>query len=306
MLNEINLSISDPNEILYVAKALDNPQRLDILKLLEKRSLNITEIARSLCIPVSTCAQHIDILGRAGLIITDTKYSSQGQSKLCSRNCDRINILIHEISEVPDTAHFSTSISVGDYINYDIEIPCGLASSKDMIGIENNTDSFFSPMRHKAKLIWFDSGYLEYRISNKNIPKSFKSIEISFEACSEAPYYRMDWKSDITLWINGIEIGTWTSPSDFGGRRGQLNPAWWPNSLTQFGQLLVWKIENNSLTINGEPHFEKDLSKLDLTSTPYVSLRIGVKKDAVNKGGINLFGSDFGDYPQNIIFKVYT
>lgn len=306
MLNKINLSISNSNEILYIAKALDNPQRLDILKLLEKRSLNITEIARIIHIPVSTCAQHIDILSRAGLIITDTKYSTQGQSKLCSRNCDQISILIHEISEPQNTAHFSTSISIGDYIDYDVVLPCGLASSAGMIGIENNTDSFFSPLRHKAELIWFSSGYLEYRISNKNIPKAFKLIEISFEACSEAPYYRMDWKSDITLWLNGTEIGTWTSPSDFGGRRGQQNPAWWPNSLTQFGTLLVWQIKDNTLTINGEPHFEKDLSKLDLTSSPYISLRIGVKKDAANKGGLNLFGSSFGDYPQNILFRVYT
>ena len=306
MLNTINISISDTNDVLYVIKALDNPQRLNILKLLEKRSLNITEIARNLLIPVSTCAQHIEILSRAGLIITETNFSSQGQFKLCSRNCDRINILLHEIAETQNTAQFFTTVPVGNYIDYDIVSPCGIASTEGMIGTENNTDSFFSPFRQKAELIWFTSGYVEYRISNKDIPKSFKIIEISFEACSEAPYYKLDWKSDITLWLNGTEIGTYTSPSDFGGRRGLLNPPWWPNSLTQFGTFLVWQIKDNVLTINGEPHFENNLSKLNLFSSPYVSLRIGVKETAENNGGINLFGSSFGDYPQDIVFKVYT
>ena len=116
----------------------------------------------------------------------------------------------------------------------------------------------------------------------------------------------MDWKSDITLWINGIEIGTYTSPSDFVGRRGRLNPAWWPDSLTQYGSLLIWQIKDNTLNINGIPHFGKNLSKLDLTSSPYISLRIGVKNDASNKGGLNLFGKSFGDYPQDIMFKIYN
>ena len=34
-------------------------------------------------------------------------------------------------------------------------------------------------------------------------------------------------------------------------------------------------------------------------------LKIGVKKDAQYCGGMNLFGSGFGDYPQAIVMKIY-
>ena len=32
-------------------------------------------------------------------------------------------------------------------------------------------------------------------------------------------------------------------------------------------------------------------------------LSIGVEKTAVHVGGMNLFGKDFGDFPQDIIFR---
>ena len=35
------------------------------------------------------------------------------------------------------------------------------------------------------------------------------------------------------------------------------------------------------------------------------SVRIGVKEDAVHKGGMNLFGNGFGDYPQDIVMKMW-
>lgn len=43
---------------------------------------------------------------------------------------------------------------------------------------------------------------------------------------------------------------------------------------------------------------------LEIKEKPYISLKIGVKADAKNLGGINLFGEKFGDYPQDIIVKL--
>ena len=34
-------------------------------------------------------------------------------------------------------------------------------------------------------------------------------------------------------------------------------------------------------------------------------LRISVKEDAVNVGGLTLFGKKFGNHDQDIVFKVY-
>ena len=44
-----------------------------------------------------------------------------------------------------------------------------------------------------------------------------------------------------------------------------------------------------------------DLQLLDGSA---IQLTIGIKEDAIHKGGINLFGKNFGDYPQGIIMTL--
>jgi predicted transcriptional regulator len=34
-----------------------------------------------------------------------------------------------------------------------------------------------------------------------------------------------------------------------------------------------------------------------------IPVRIGIKEGAANSGGINLFGSKFGNYPQDIVLR---
>lgn len=53
--------------------------------------------------------------------------------------------------------------------------------------------------------------------------------------------YNTRWPSDITVSINGMEIGTWTSPGDMGGEHGRLTPDWWTIENTQYGFLTTWK-----------------------------------------------------------------
>lgn len=43
---------------------------------------------------------------------------------------------------------------------------------------------------------------------------------------------------------------------------------------------------------------------LKLYERSSVKLDIGIKEDAEYKGGINLFGKNFGDYPQAIVMTV--
>jgi predicted transcriptional regulator len=76
-------------------------------------------------------------------------------------------------------------------------------------------------------------------------------IEVSFEVCSEAPLHHAIWPSDITLGIGNAEIGTWTSPADFGGERGALTPTWWDSQNSQYGLLKVWKVTNSGSFVDG-------------------------------------------------------
>ena len=36
----------------------------------------------------------------------------------------------------------------------------------------------------------------------------------------------------------------------------------------------------------------------------YISVKIGIKEEAKNIGGISIFGKSFGDYPQDIVMKL--
>lgn len=301
MLPFIELSLkSDEEKLLNVARALSSPQRLDILKVLHGKSMNIKELASFLKQPISSTSLNIDILHKCDLIQVEDKYNSLGRFKLCSRNCDGVKITLFEGNDIK-TKQIQFEIPVGSYSDYNIKPTCGLVTKEHTIGQENDEDNFFDPKRYEAELLWFSSGYVEYRISRKKLPKKLKSLEINFEACSEAPFYRNDWKSDITVWINNVEIGTWTCPGDFGGRRGKNNPAWWSQNNTQYGILTNWTIDENCTYLNNSQISSCCLANIGLDRCQYVSFKIGVKENAHYCGGINLFGKSYGDYAQDII-----
>ena len=43
---------------------------------------------------------------------------------------------------------------------------------------------------------------------------------------------------------------------------------------------------------------------LSLSGSPFISVRVGVKADALHMGGINLFGSRFGNYAQDLVLWI--
>ena len=122
--------------------------------------------------------------------------------------------------------------------------------------------------------------------------------------CSEAPLHNDDWPSDITMWINDVEIGTWTSPGDFGGTRGALTPGWWEEWNSQYGLLKMWKSTKDGTFVDGNKVSGIPLADLAISDDSYISVRIGIKNDAANIGGLNIFGRAFGNYPQDIVMRM--
>lgn len=302
MLKTTTTTTEDVNTTSELARALSSPQRLEILNALNNNSLSISELSKLLNQPMSTATTNVDVLEQNGLITTKIQYTKKGKVRLCSRSCDAIYIGVHKNTS-ERLNQMTIELPIGSYMNYDIVPSCGLATRERTIGKDDDTDNFFLPERFNAKLIWFTSGYVEYRISKANIPAKIKELEISFEACSEAPFYRNNWKSDVTVWLNDVEIGTWTCPGDFGGRRGVLNPEWWPDSMTQYGMLTYWKVTRDGSYFNDGFIGPNTLDDYKISEYPYLSIKIGVKDDARYKGGINLFGSAFGDYEQDVIVR---
>ncbi|MFA5468639.1 MAG: helix-turn-helix domain-containing protein [Sphaerochaetaceae bacterium] len=309
MLQEIFLDYSNKEKMLLIAKALANEARINILELLNERSLNVNEIADQLGLPTSTAALNVRILEQAGLLFTESQPGIRGSMKVSSRMCDRVSfkLLLDSIGESKESSTI-LSMSIGSFSNCEIHPTCGLVNEKSAIGIFDQPSSFYYPERTTAQLLWFYKGFVEYRFPNTVVNGGTpKELNLSFEACSEAPFYRNDWPSDITVWINDTEIGTWTSPGDLGGRRGKFNPPWWPDSLNQYGLLKSWKINGEGTFLDHQHISDLTIDSLKITESHFFSIKIGIKEDAQHIGGVSLFGAKFGDYPQDIVLKLdYT
>ena len=296
--------IDEVDAVCNLGKALSSPVRLEILQLLYRDSLIIGEIAKKLDIPASSTAFHLKILEQAGLVRMEEQPGTRGSTKLCTRKVDALTI--HTTKRNLDVKEvFSAEMPVGAYSSCEVSPTCGLYSEEGSIGIDDREFSFYLPERIRAGFLWTSSGYVEYKFAN-GVPGECKvdRLSISMELCSEAPGYREDWKSDITVWINGIDCGTWTCPGDFGARRGRLMPSDWPIGSTQYGMLKTWEVRKDGTYLNGEYISDVSIDMLNVMEKPYVKVRIGNKEDARYVGGFNLFGKHFGDYDQDIILAM--
>lgn len=288
-------------------KALASVPRWRILQLLAEGGRTINEVADLLSVPPSTAAAHIKILEDAGLIHTELEAASHGLQKVCTRTYDNVIVELPTHVTAPTTV-VEVSMPVGAYTSFDVQPTCGLASASGLIGYLDDPLSFYEPDRMRATLLWFRSGFLEYTFPNR-LPEgaTLVSAQLSLEICSEAPLHNTSWPSDITLWINEREIGTWTCPSDFGGQRGALTPSWWDEKDSQYGLLKRWLITEEGAFIDGRPLGALTAAALELSRERLIRVRLGVKPDGLHVGGINLFGREFGNYPQDIVLRLeYT
>jgi predicted transcriptional regulator len=305
----LELNINEPDKLITVTHALSTRARIDMLRLLTTRSMNIVEIAEALGLPVSTVASNVKVLEGAKLITTQLLPAVRGAMKVCSRSFDDIHMVLNNSfqgSSKEQALVYELEMPIGHYSDCDVYPTCGMANKNEMIILEDEPASFYHPKHISAQIIWFRKGYLEY-LFPLELPQNAKiqQIEFSMEMCSEAPNYDNEWPSDITLWVNGVDIGTWTSPGDFGGRRGKLNPSWWLDWATQYGLLKTWRIDNERTTLDMQKVSDASIEQLSLTRKPNLRLRIGVKQDASHKGGVNLFGRSFGDFEQEILMKIH-
>lgn len=307
MKEQLYLDLSNIEASVKIAHALSSNIRLQIIQLIKNKPLNVSELAKLLNIPISSTALHVNVLEDAQLVITTSRPGLRGSQKVCALKVEHISFHIRdELSGIQGSNRITETIPIGSYFDFQVTAPCGIVSDTAFISPEDNVHGFYLPERSKAQLIWFTAGYLEYRFSSyrsKNL-ESASSYEFSFEICSEAPGYCNDWKSDVSIWINHRKIGILQTLGDYGGRKGLLNPKWWDENNTQFGLLHHVSVTQDGCYIDDKRVSDETLSSLELSRQPYISFQIGVEEDAIYRGGLNLFGEKFGDYPQNIVMRV--
>lgn len=303
MANVLELSLEDEEQLCSLGAALSSPARIQILKLLYYNCFNVAEIAEKLQIPTSSAALYVRSLENAGLINTKTQPGSRGSVKICSRKNDSITIKLN--IDTPNVNKISSiSMPVGNFTDCEVTPSCGLASEHAQIGFNDRPGSFYLPERSTAQILWSSSGYVEYKFPYDFSPATvLKRLILTVEMCSEVLNYKDDWQSDITIWVDGLECGTWRSPGDFGSRRGRLNPDWWSDGSTQYGNLVTLEITTEGCTINTAASSAITLKDFSFSPTRPITVRIGNKPDAEFMGGFNIFGEKFGDYEQSIIMS---
>lgn len=297
---------SDRDKICAVGRALSVPDRVRILDLLATRSMNLNEISKELDIPVSSVSNHINALSEAKLVLVTYQPSTKGHVKMCSSMVVSVDIQSDQ-GEKKEQGDYSMEMPVGMYFDCSVSAPCGMTGAEKQLFTPDAPEYFYFPERKDAELVWFTHGYVSYMFpyAVSDLGKKVGQIDFSLEICSEAVYYRNVWPSDITFLINDVEVLTWTCPGDFGGRRGVYTPEFWPVTSSQFG--LLKKISVSAAgTFLDDQLMHRDVTIKDLGITPgkAVKFTVLIKEDAKHRGGINIYGKRFGDFPQSIIMTI--
>ena len=304
--------IDDDNDaklVYKLARALASEERIKILRLIASQSMNVYEIGRRLNLPFSTVSNHIAVLEDAQVIFVSAQQGKKRHVKMCSRQLSRLTFYFMDNTKKENTDAQTIEMPVGHFVEATVNPPCGLYTiDKDnnskMVAVDQPYE-FFSTNRFQSELLWFDHGFVSYNFINNSYKKSASKLEISFECCSEIIYHRTDWPSDITVKLNDKELLTFTSPGDFGGRRGRYTPKNHHINSTQYGLLYKILIDENGTYLNNTLVQKTTIRDFKLIDLPFIKLSIGVKENAIHRGGINLFGKKFGDYDQSIVLTIY-
>ncbi|MGG1636986.1 transcriptional regulator [Paenibacillus sp. FSL A5-0031] len=298
------MKIELSEQSLPIFEAISSNVRIQMIHLLSKKSMNIRELAEALGLSSAIMTMHVKKLEKAGIIKSEMTPGKGGAAqKVCSLSMDGLEIAFPR-KDVVQRESRRTEVSIGHYTDLNIVPTCGICTTEKVIGIFDDPRYFLDPDRVNAKILWFSQGYIEYKIPNFLLTsESPDELEISMEISSEAPLTNMNWPSDLTFFFNGVNVGMWTSPADYGGK-GKLNPPWWFDDVNQFGLLKRLIIKKDGTYMDGLRLSDVSLDQIDISNSHW-TFRIAILEDAEHIGGFTLFGSGFGNYNQDLIFKLY-
>lgn len=301
------LIVVDALERLDVLRCLASEVRVRILELLTRGGpRNVNQVAQELGLPQSTVSSNMQVLVDAGLVQTRSQKARKGSQKICTASFSELLIAFNERSPDERDGAIDVAMPLGLYTRAEVSAPCGLCSVEGVIGLLDVPETFLDPDRMRAGLLWFTRGFVEYQFPNnaKLLETPLAALELVLELSSEVPGTSKDWPSDITVAINGQEIDTWTSPGDFGDRRGVYTPDWWKLAGSQYGQLKRWRVTGAG-TFRGDTRVSgRTIADLGLERHRSIRVRIGVRDDARHPGGINIFGRGFGNHDQDIVLRL--
>lgn len=285
-------------------KCFSSETKLGILELLSQAPRNISDLAQALQVSTTMITRNISSLEKAGIVTSELEPGKRGQQKICSLAHKEIS-LNFDTTEVTANQTTTLNIPLGQYSNYQVEPTCGLASKEKYIGMVDDPRYFSNPEKNNASILWFQAGFIEYTLPSYLFDKAsdISSLTIALEIGSEFPGFNNEYPSDIMFHLNNQALGTWTSPGNFGDKKGFYTPEWFTCG-TEYGLLKNIMINHKGAYIDGHRISDITLDDLALGSTNNQVLRISSPKNVAHPGGVTLFGKGFGNYDQDIIVKV--
>lgn len=199
---------------------------------------------------------------------------------------------------------FQASVPLGLYTSFSVNAPCGLRAVDGIIGLLDMPDTFLDPGRVKAGLLWFTGGFVEYRFPYRSelAAAALRALEFSMELGSDTPGTSPDWPSEISLWVNEAEIGSWTLRSSRYRAPGARDS--WGRYGSDHGELTNWRVTRTGTFLDGIRISSVTLADLKLEPAQPIRLRIGVAANDTHPGGVNIFGRGFGHHDQEIVMRL--
>lgn len=292
-------------EGLPLYRALNSEIRITIMEMLEQEGpMCMSAIAEKLNISAGALTPHIKTLMDCGLLTPEMVSGKHGVQKLCCPTDE--NIVIEVAQQHRAFNIYETEIGVGQFTSFQVSPTCGICTPEKVIGEVDDSCYFASPERFGAGILWFAHGYVEYMLPCFLQPgQELVEMQLSMEISSEAPGYKENWPSDIYFSVNGVELGYWTSPGDFGRVQGIYNPGWWKRAWNQHGLYCVLCINKKGTYMNGIRIGDATLGELNAEPGKAILFRIESPKSAKHCGGVTIFGRSFGNYPQDIRMRLH-
>lgn len=300
------IHITDMESGRQLFDALSSQTRIRILEILKQQGeTNMQELAQELDITNGAVTSHIKKLQDAKLIHVRSRSGIRGIQKVCSLAASKIIVDLFDEETLLKNV-YSFDIGVGHYVDYEIAPTCGLVTDSAIIGELDDPRYFAYPERIDARLIWFTTGHVTYKLPNSlRISEICTELQIGMELASEAPGYTTYYPSDVSFKLNGVDLGYITLPGEYNDRRGIFTPLWWFENLGQYGKLKLLTVNEEGSFIDGLKISDVCIDDLKISPQSDITFSIEAREDAINKGGVSIFGKGFGDYDHGITVKMF-
>ena len=178
-------SETDRKYIYTLSRALASMERLEILRLLSDKSMNISTIAQKLNLPYSSVSDHIAILEEAQILFVSTEQGPKRHIRMCSKQLNELTFLFYDSAQNNIEQVASFEIPVGLFSEAKVHAPCGMYTinsnhpERNSAIAQDSPSKLFHPERRNAELLWFAHGFVSYVLPNEFLSKNISKLELS-------------------------------------------------------------------------------------------------------------------------------